>query len=180
MTHENVFKHQQLQAKTQIDVQKLALEGHKVGVNNQAQMAQLASQLMKDQSDQDGQDQQNQLDAAHAQNESDQVAQQGQQQQSDAQLKAAQLASQHMQAMHKLNLGHSQAMTELASSASRGDDRAWNEGGADRGRRAVAGHGSAITRLNRPISIGSIRLRPPRPTLGNQQKIAKMRPAVGR
>ena len=179
MTHENVFKHQQLQAKTQIDVQKLALEGHKVGVDNQAQMAQLASSLMKDQSDQDGQDQQNQLDMAHAQNESDQVAQQGQQQQSDAQLKAAQLASQHMQAMHKLNLGHSQAMTQLAS-----QHHAAMTGHGMKGAQIVAGalsqgadqdHEAEQNELDRQHQATTTAA-----TLGNQQKIAKMRPAVGR
>ena len=186
MVHDNVFKHQQLQAKTMIDVQKLGLEGHKIGVDNHVQMAQLSSQLMKDQSDQDGQDQQNQLDMAHAQNESDQVAQQGQQQNNDAQLKAAQLASQHMQAMHQINSGHVQAMTDLASrhhAAMTGHDM--------KGAGIVAGalsqgadheHEAEQNDLDRnheamtTAATLSLQGAMNREKLGSAQKIAKMRP----
>ena len=179
MVHENIFKHQQLQAKTQIDVQKLALEGHKVGVNNQVQMAHLASQLMSDQSDQEGQDQQNQLDMADAQNKSDQVAQQGQQQDNQAQLQAAQIASQHMQKMHQIASQHTQAMTSLAS-----QHHAAMTGHGMKGAQIVAGalsqgadqeHEAEQAELDRQHQAATTAA-----TLGQQEKIAKMRPAVGR
>ena len=175
MVHDNVFKHQQLQAKTQIDIQKLSLEGAKVGVDNHMQMAQLASQLMKDQSDQDGQDQQNQLDMAHAQNEADSTAQQGQQAQSQAELQAAQMASQHMQKMAQIGSAHSQAMTGLAAA-----HHAAMTGHAMKGVQVVAGaltgdadrdHDAEQASLDRQHQETVTAA-----TLGNQQKIAKMRP----
>ena len=179
MVHDNVFKHQQLQAKTEIDIQKLELEGQKIGVDNHIQMAHLASQLMRDQQDGDAADQDSQLKMADAQNQSDQVAQQGQQAQNDAELKAAQLAGQHMQKMHQLNLGHVQAMTDLASR-----HHAAMTGHGMKGAQIVAGalsqgadqdHEAEQADLDRQHDEATTAA-----TLGNQQKIAKMRPAVGK
>jgi hypothetical protein len=179
MTHDHVFKHQQLQAKTQIDIQKLNLEGQKVGIDNHVQMANLAGQLMRDQQDNDQADQDSQLKMADAQNQADQVAQQGQQANNDAQLKAAQLASAHMQSMHKINSGHIQAMTDLASR-----HHAAMTGHSMKGAQVVAGalsgdldrdHEAEQADLDRQHQETVTAA-----TLGNAQKIAKMRPAVGR
>ena len=142
MTHENVFKHQQLQATTQIDLQKLALEGQKVGIDNHVQMSQLASQLMRDQQDSDAADQDSQLKMAGAQNEADATAQAGEQARNAAQLQAAQIASQHMAKMHQLNSSHVQAMTDLASRHHAAMAGHGIEGGADCGRRTELGGGS--------------------------------------
>jgi hypothetical protein len=179
MAHDNVFKHQQLRGKTQIDLQKLALEGQKIGVDTHVQMAQLASQLMRDQQDSDQADQDSQLQMADAQNQSDQVAQAGQQAQDDAALKAAQIASQHMQKIHQLNLGHTQAMTQLAS-----QHHAAMSGHGMKGAQIVAGalsqnadheHEAEQADLDRQHQQTVTAA-----TLGSQQKIAKMRPRVGR
>ena len=97
MVHENVFKHQQLQAKTQTDIQKMELEGRKAGIDAHVQLSTLASQLARDQQDSDAADQDSQIKMAGAQNDADAAAQAGQQANNDAALKAAQLASQHMQ-----------------------------------------------------------------------------------
>ena len=67
---------------------------------------------------------------ADMQNQQDQVALQRQQAQHEAQIKAAQLASQHLQGMAKINASRRQAMTGLAASP-RGDDGARYEGRAD-------------------------------------------------
>ena len=179
MTHENVFKHQQLRAKTQIDLQKLDLEGQKVGIDTHTQMAQLASQLMKDQQDQDAADQDSQLKMAGAQNDADATAQAGEQQRNAAQLQAAQLASQHMQAMHKINSSHVQAMTDLAAR-----HHAGMVGNGMKGAQIVAGalsqradheHEAEQADIDRTHQLATTAA-----TLGSQQKIAKMRPAVGR
>ena len=178
MVHDNVFKHQQLQAKTQIDVQKLGLEGAKIGVDNHTQMAQLASQLMRDQQDSDSADQDQQIKAAQAQNDSDQVAQQGQQQQNAAQLQAAQIASQHMQKMSQIRAQHTQAMTSLAS-----QHHAAMTGHGMKGAQIIAGalsqgadheHEAEQADLDRQHEETVTAA-----TLGNQQKIAKMRPRPG-
>jgi hypothetical protein len=112
---ETDYKHQALQAKTQYDFQKLALEGQKAGVDHHVQLAQIASQLMRDQQDSDAADQDQQMKAAQAQNDSDAQAQAHQQAMNDARLKAAQLASQHLQKMAQINSGHVQAMTDMAA-----------------------------------------------------------------
>ena len=109
------FKHQQLHAKTAVDLQKLDLQGQQMGVDHHIALAQLASQLMKDQSDQEGQDQQNQLDVADSQMKQDQTAQQGDQAQQQAMLQAASTMAQHQQNMSKIASDHTQAMTKLAS-----------------------------------------------------------------
>ena len=79
MEQENDFKHMQLQAKTQLDVQKLDLQGQQMGVDHHVALAQLASKLMSDQQDSETQDQQSQQDMAESQMKQDQTAQQGQQ-----------------------------------------------------------------------------------------------------
>ena len=60
MQTENEFKHTQLQAKTQIDLQKLEMQGQQMGVDRHVALAQLASKLMSDQQDSEAQDQQSQ------------------------------------------------------------------------------------------------------------------------
>ena len=112
---ENAFKHAQLHAKTSLDAQKLEIEAQKAGLDHHVALTQLASQLNKDQQDSDANDQDMQIKAAQAQNDSDQTAQQGQQAMNDAQLKAAQMASQHMQGMAQLASAHTQAMTKMAA-----------------------------------------------------------------
>jgi hypothetical protein len=169
------FKHQQLHAKTMLDLQKLDLESQKMGVDHHVQLAKLGSQLMKDQGDQDQQDQQNQLDMADAQNQSDQTALQGQQAQSDAQLKAAQLASQHMQKMHALQSQHVQSMTQMAAQhhAAMTGHGARNlqtvvgalAGDADRDQEAEQ---NALDRQHQQATTAA--------TLANQQNLARMRP----
>ena len=122
---ETQYKHLALQAKSQLDIQKMELEGRKAGIDAHVQLSTLASQLMRDQDDSDAADQDAQLKSSDQQNQSDQVAMQHQQAQNDAQLKAAQLASQHMQSMAKIDSQHSQAMTGLAAAhhaAMRGHD----------------------------------------------------------
>ena len=78
MLQENTFKHQQLHAKTAVDLQKLDLQGQQMGVDHHVALAQLASQLMKDQSDSNAQDQQSQLDSQDQEMKQNQVDQQGQ------------------------------------------------------------------------------------------------------
>jgi hypothetical protein len=179
MTNETTLKHLQLQAKTQLDAQKLELEGHKVGVDNHVQMAQLASQLMRDQQDSDQADQDGQMKMADQQNQQDQVAQQREQAQNEAQLKAAQMASQHMQAMHKIGSSHVQAMTQLAA-----NHHAQMTGHGMKGAQIVAGalaqgadqdHEAEQNDLDRQHQAATTAA-----TLGNAQKIARMRPSVGR
>ena len=100
---ETQYKHLALQAKSQLDIQKMELDGRKAGIDAHVQLSTLASQLMKDQDDSDAADQDSQLKASDQQNQSDQAAMQHQQSMNEAQLKAAQLASQHMQGMAKIN-----------------------------------------------------------------------------
>ena len=186
MTHENVFKHQQLQAKTQIDVHKLAIDGAKAGLDNHVQMAQLASQLMKDQQDSDAADQDSQMKMADAQNQQDQVVQQGQQANNQAQLQAAELASKHMQAMHQISSQHTQAMTDLASrhhAAMTGHDMKGAQivagalsGDADREHEAdQADLDRQHDELTTAATLGNQQTMNTE-KLGAQQKIAKMRP----
>jgi hypothetical protein len=115
MEQENAFKHQQLHAKTQVDLQKLDMQGAQMGVDHHVALAQLASQLMKDQSAQENQDQQSQLDMADAQMKQDQTAQESDDRQRQAILQAHAQASQHAQNMAKIDADHTQAMTQLAA-----------------------------------------------------------------
>jgi hypothetical protein len=190
MVHENVFKHQQLQAKTAFDFQKLGLESQKAGVDNHVQLAQLAGSLMKNQQDSDAADQDSQMKSAEQQNQQDQVAQAGKQADSEAALKAATIASQHMQKMAQINSSHSQAMTDLASrhhAAMTGHNLA--------GAKLVAGalsqdadqdHEAEQNDLDRQhdemttAATLSQNAAMNQAKLGAQQKIAKMRPARGR
>ena len=115
MQQENDFKHMQLQAKTQLEIQKLDLQGQQAGVDHHVALAQLAAQLMKSQQDSDSQDQKSQMDMANSQAQQDQTAQQGQQAEQQAQLQAQAQAQSHAQNMAKINSGHVQAMTDMAA-----------------------------------------------------------------
>jgi hypothetical protein len=176
---ETQYKHQALQAKTQTDIQKMELESRKAGIDAHVQLSTLASQLMRDQDDSDQADQDSQLKQADQQNQSNQVAMQHQQAMNEAQLKAAQLASQHMQSMAKIDSAHSQAMTGLAAS-----HHAAMTGHNMKGVQVVAGalaqgadqqHDAEQADLDRQHQATSQQA-----DLENQQKIIKMRPAVGR
>ena len=174
---ETQYKHLALQAKSQLDIQKMELDGRKAGIDAHVQLSTLASQLMKNQDDSDAADQDSQLKASDQQNQSDQVAMRHQQSMNEAQLKAAQLASQHMQGMHKINNQHAQAMTGLAAThhaAMRGHDM--------KGAQIVAGalsqgadqqHDAEQADLDRQQQASSQQA-----DLENQQKIIKMRPAA--
>jgi len=115
MQLEHQFKQQDLAERTFYDQNKLMIEGRKVDVDHITKLGALGSQLMKDQSDSDQNDVENQINMAGAQNDADAQRQQHQQAQNDAQLKAAQLASQHMQKMAQVHSGHVQAMTQMAA-----------------------------------------------------------------
>jgi len=112
---DNVFKHLTLQAKTEYEFNKLAVDAQKAGVEGAHKLGQLGATLMKSQSDSDQADSQNQLDMAQQQQASDDSARQHQQAMTQAQLKAAQLASQHMQKMAQIHSGHVQQMTGMAA-----------------------------------------------------------------
>jgi hypothetical protein len=112
---ETQYKHQALHSKTAIDLQKLDLEGQKMGVDRHVELTKLAGQLMKDQQDSDAANQDQQIKASQAQTQQDQVAQQGQQAENDARLKAAQTVAQHQQNMAQIDSNHVQAMTQLAA-----------------------------------------------------------------
>jgi hypothetical protein len=176
---ENQFKHTQLHVKSTLDAQKLDIDAQKAGLDHHVAMAQLSSQLQKDQQESDANDQDMQIKASQAQNDSDQVAQQGQQAMNDAQLKAAQMASQHMQAMHQLASQHTQAMTEMAANH----------------HAAMTGHAAGIHNTHAKLIAGALsqgadqdheaeqntldrRLDATKTaaTLGNQQTLARMKP----
>jgi hypothetical protein len=109
------FKHQQLHAKTQLDIQKMDIDAQKAGLDHHVQLTTLASKLASDEQDRQQQDQKGQVDMAQAQNDSDAQAQQAQQAQNDAQLKAVQTLAQHHQNMAKIQSQHTQAMTQMAA-----------------------------------------------------------------
>ena len=115
MESENAFKHQQLHAKTAVDLQKLDLQGQQMGVDHHVALAQLASKLMSDQQDSEAQDQQSQMDMADHQAQQNQTDMQAQQANSDAALKAASMVAQHRENMAKIDSDHTQAMTSLAA-----------------------------------------------------------------
>ena len=175
MLQENTFKHQQLQAKSMIDLQKLDIQGQQAGLDHHVQLAQLASQLMKDQSDSDAQDQQSQLDTQDQQMKQNQVDQQGQDNERSAMLQAASTMASHQQNMSKIASDHTQAMTKLASAhhlAMQGHamtgvgmlaDAA--AGDADRQHESTE---SALDRQHQAATTSA--------TLDNAQKIAKMKP----
>ena len=104
---------------------------------------------------------------------------QHQQSMNEAQLKAAQLASQHMQGMQKINNQHAQAMTGLAAT-----HHAAMTGHDMKGAQIVAGalsqgadqqHEAEQADLDRQQQASSQQA-----DIDNQQKIVKMRPAGGR
>jgi hypothetical protein len=109
------FKHQQLHAKTQLDIQKMDIDAQKAGLDHHVQLATLASKLASDEQDRQQQDQQGQVDMAQAQNDADAQQQQAQQAQNDVQLKAVQTLAQHHQNMAKIQSQHTQAMTQMAA-----------------------------------------------------------------
>jgi hypothetical protein len=175
MQAETQFKHQQLQAKTEYDFQKLGIEGQKAHVDHASKMGAIASQLMKAQSDSDQADQDQQIKQSQAQNDADATAQQGQQAENDATIKAGQAIAQHHQAMAKIASDHVQSMTQLAAqhhAAMTGHGVAQTKtvagalsGDADRLHEA---HQKALDRDHAERTTAA--------TLGNAQTIAKMRP----
>ena len=189
MQQENDFKHQQLHAKTQVDLQKLDIEGQRMGVDHHIALAQLASQLMKDQSDSDAQDQQSQLASQDQEMQQDQVEQEGQDKNRAAMLQAAATMASHKENMAKIASDHTKSMTQLAAAhhqAMTGHamtgvgmlaDRAGQE--ADQQHDAVQGdldrqHEATQSDLDRQHQAATTSA-----TLDNAQKIAKMKPKPG-
>jgi hypothetical protein len=178
MQQENAFKHQQLQAKTQIDLQKLDLQGAQMGVDHHVALATLASKLMKDQSDSAAQDQQSQLDVADSQMKQDQTAQQGDDAERQAMLQAASTMASHQQNMAKIASDHVQGMTQLAAAHHQA-----MTGHAVTGAKVISSdqqatadrmHDEEQARLDRQHQAATTAA-----TLDNQQTIAKMRPKPG-
>jgi hypothetical protein len=157
MESENAFKHRQLEAKTQVDLQKLDIQSQQAGVDHHVALAQLASQLMKNQQDSEAHDQQ---------------SQQAEQQ---TQLQAASALAQHQQNMAKIASDHAQGMTSLASAhhqamtghALTGVKTISSEQQADADRL----HEEEQARLDRQHQA-----RTTDATLKNQQTLAKMKP----
>ena len=178
MQMENDFKHQQLHAKTQVDLQKLDIESQRMGVDHHVALAQLASKLMSDQSAQEGQDQQNQLDLADSQAKQDQISQDGDDKERAAMLQAASTMASHQQNMAKIASDHAQGMTKIAAA-----HHAAMHGHALTGAGiladAVAGDAdrqhesteSALDRQHQEMTTDA--------TLRNQQTLAKMKPKPG-
>jgi hypothetical protein len=186
MQQENEFKQHQLHVKTALDLQKLDIEGQKAGLDHHVALAQLASQLMKDQSDQDSAGQDQQIKMSQAQNDADATAQQGQQAENDVQLKAAQQAQQHQQAMAQIASQHTQAMTQMAA-----QHHAQMSGVQAKNTATIAGalssdadrlheqHQATMDRLHQTHQAALDRdsaERTTAATLTNQQKLAKMKP----
>jgi hypothetical protein len=172
---ENLLKHLALQAKTEFEFQKLQVDANAAHVDHATKLGALGAQLMKSQSDSDQADTQSQLDMAGQQQASDDSARQHQQAMSQAQLKAAQIASAHMQAMHKIGSGHVQAMTQMAA-----NHHAQMTGHAVKGAGMVVGalgeernreHESSENALDRGHDALTTAA-----TLSQQEKIAKMKP----
>ena len=172
------FKHQQLHAKTMVDMQKLDLQGQQMGVDHHVALAQLASQLMKDQSSSDAQDQQSQLDTQDQEMRQNQVEQEGQDKNRAAALQAASMVASHKENMAKIASSHVQSMTQLAAAhhaAMTGHamtgvgmlaDRAGQE--SDQAHEAQQ---SDLDRQHQAITTDA--------TLRNQQTLAKMKPKPG-
>jgi hypothetical protein len=172
MEAENTFKHRQL---TQVDLQKLDIQSQQAGVDHHVALAQLASQLMKNQQDSEAHDQQSQMDMAESQQKQDMTAQQGQQAEQQAQLQAASTLAQHQQNMAKIQSDHAQGMTQLAAA-----HHAAMTGHALTGVKTISAdqqadadrlHEEEQARLDRQHAAQTTDA-----TLGNQVKIAKMKP----
>ena len=183
------FKHQQLHAKTMVDMQKLDLQGQQMGVDHHVALAQLASQLMKDQSSSDAQDQQSQLDTQDQEMRQNQVEQEGQDKNRAAALQAASMVASHKENMAKIASSHVQSMTQLAAAhhaamtghamtgvgmladrAGQESDQAHEAGqsGLDRQHEATQ---SDLDRQHQAMTTDA--------TLRNQQTLAKMKPKPG-
>jgi hypothetical protein len=115
MQSENEFKHRQLQAKTQVDLQKLELQGQQMGVDHHMQLAELASKLMADQQAGEQQDQQSQNEMADQQMKQNQQGEDNLAASHQAVLQAAAQAAAHRENMAKIDSGHTQAMTDMAA-----------------------------------------------------------------
>ena len=178
MMQENTFKHQQLHAKSMIDLQKLDLQGQQMGVDHHVALAQLASQLMKDQSDSDAQDQQSQLDSQDQEMKQNQVDQQGQDSERQAMLQAASTMAGHQQNMAKIASDHAQGMTKIAAAhhqAMTGHAMTGVGMLADRaGQESDQEHEATQADLDRQHQAMTTDA-----TLRNQQTIAKMKPKPG-
>ena len=178
MQMENDFKHQQLHAKTQVDLQKLDIESQRMGVDHHVALAQLASKLMSDQSAQEGQDQQNQLDLADSQAKQDQISQEGDDKERAAMLQAASTMASHQQNMSKIASDHTQAMTKLAAAhhqAMTGHAMTGMGMLADQaGQEADQQHEANQNDLDRQHQAATTDA-----TLRNQQTLAKMKPKPG-
>jgi hypothetical protein len=175
MESENTFKHRQLEAKTQVDLQKLDIQGAQAGVDHHVALAQLASQLMKNQQDSEAFDQKSQMDMAESQMKQDQTAQQGEQAEQAARLQAASALASHQQNMAKIQSDHARGMTDLAAA-----HHAAMTGHAIGGAKVISveqqaeadrRHEQEQERLNRQHQAATTDA-----TLGNQVKIAKMKP----
>ena len=179
MLQENTFKHQQLQAKSMIDLQKLDIEGQRMGVDHHVALAQLASQLMKDQSDSDAQDQQSQLDTQDQQMKQNQVDQQVQDNERRAMLQADSTMASHRENMAKIASDHTQGMTKIAAAhhqAMTGHAMTGVGMLADiaTGQEADQQHEATQNDLDRQHQAMTTDA-----TLRNQQTIAKMKPKPG-
>ena len=179
MQMENDFKHQQLHAKTAVDLQKLDIEGQRMGVDHHVALAQLASKLMSDQSAQEGQDQQNQLDLADLQAKQDQISQDGDDKERAAMLQAASTMASHQQNMAKIASDHAQGMTKIAAAhhaAMTGHAMTGMGMLADQaGQQSDQQHEATQNDLDRQHQALTTDA-----TLRNQQTLAKMRPKPGR
>ena len=178
MQMENDFKHQQLHAKTAVDLQKLDIEGQRMGVDHHVALAQLASQLMKNQSDSDAQDQQSQMASQEQEMKQNQVEQQGQDNERAAMLQAASTMASHQQNMAKIASSHVQSMTNLAAAhhaAMTGHAMTGVGMLADQaGQESDQMHEAAQNDLDRQHQAMTTDA-----TLRNQQTLAKMKPKPG-
>ena len=172
------FKHQQLHAKTMVDMQKLDLQGQQMGVDHHVALAQLASQLMKDQSSSDAQDQQSQLDTQDQEMRQNQVEQEGQDKNRAATLQAASMVASHKENMAKIASSHVQSMTQLAAAhhaAMTGHAMTGVGMLADRaGQESDQAHEAQQSDLDRQHQAMTTDA-----TLRNQQTLAKMKPKPG-
>ena len=178
MQMENDFKHQQLHAKTAVDLQKLDIEGQRMGVDHHVALAQLASQLMKNQSDSDAQDQQSQMASQEQEMKQNQVEQQGQDNERAAMLQAASTMASHQQNMSKIASDHTQAMTKLAAAhhqvmtghAMTGVGMLADQAGQESDQMHEAAQND-LDRQHQAMTTDA--------TLRNQQTLAKMKPKPG-
>ena len=178
MEVENTFKHQQLHAKTAVDLQKLDMQGQQMGVDHHVALAQLASQLMRDQQDSAAQDQQSQMDQAESQQKQDMTAQQGQDAERQAMLQGAATMASHRENMAKIQSAHTQSMTSLAAAhhaamsghAMKGVGMLADAAAGDADRQHELTEG-ALDRQHQAATTDA--------TLRNQQTLAKMKPKPG-